>query len=274
MASLANAGAACLHDEPKLDHGVAPSALPRVEILGVPISLVDRKELIMKVDDLLSGGKKGWISYVNIHSLNLAFAAPTLKRYFRNSLLNYCDGAGVQLGARILGRKIPEKLTLPDFFEDLCSLAEKKRYRFFFLGSSSESLASAIRAIRTLYPNLDIGGSHHGYFDRSNGIDIVRLINKVKPHILFVGMDMPVQEEWVQRNLPMLEVNVVWTGGGIFELLSGNRKRAPRWMSQNGLEWLYRLLQEPGRLWKRYLVGNPLFLYRIARQRMNRSIPE
>lgn len=259
---------------PVSEHSAARGAAPAFrafELLGVPVALVTKQELLRKVDDCLSEGTKGWISYLNIHALNQASEFPWLRDYLGGSLLNYCDGVGVQLGARFLGGHIPERLTLPDFIDDLCAYAEQRDLRFFFLGSTGESLTSSVKTIRAKYPRLQISGYHHGYFDRTNGIDVVRLINNSRPHILFVGMGMPEQEEWVLRNFSSLQVNLIWMCGGLFELLSGNRTRAPRWMAQSGLEWLYRLLQEPRRLWKRYLIGNPMFMVRILKQRMRRG---
>ena len=122
------------------------------------------------------------------------------------------------------------------------------------------------------YPDLRIVGTHHGYFDRTLGGEennhVIQMINSAKPNVLIVGFGMPFQERWLLENWEHVDANIFLTGGACLDYMSGRVRRAPRWMLDNGLEWLYRLLLEPVRLWKRYLIGNPLFLYRIAKQRM------
>ncbi|MBI2619122.1 MAG: WecB/TagA/CpsF family glycosyltransferase [Ignavibacteriales bacterium] len=243
------------------------------EIFGIPIALTRKEALIGVVDSLLRSGRKGWICYANVHTLNLALSYPWLRRFYRSALLNYCDGMGVKLGGRLLGIQIPERLTLPDFFDDLCRNAEERGYRLFFLGSSQESLKSCVQLLKSKFPRLLISGYHHGYFDHSDGIDVIAAIRRAKPHLLFVGMGVPAQEKWVLRNFSSLDASLIWMCGGVFELLCGARSRAPRWMTQYGLEWLYRLLQEPRRLWKRYLIGNPFFACRLMRQWLNQYLP-
>ncbi len=125
--------------------------------------------------------------------------------------------------------------------------------------------------LRERYPDLEISGVHHGYFDHSAGgaasEEVVEEINASAPDILLVGLGMPLQERWLMENIDRLDVGVALTGGAVFDYASGRLRRGPRLLTDNGFEWLARLLLEPRRLWRRYLLGNPLFLLRVLRQR-------
>jgi N-acetylglucosaminyldiphosphoundecaprenol N-acetyl-beta-D-mannosaminyltransferase len=126
--------------------------------------------------------------------------------------------------------------------------------------------------LKARYPDLRIVGTHHGYFDKTQGCAeneaVIEQINTVKPNILIVGFGMPLQERWLMENWDRIDANVALTGGAVFDYVSGELRRAPRWMTENGLEWLGRLIIEPRRLWKRYLIGNPIFLWRVLKQRL------
>ena len=131
---------------------------------------------------------------------------------------------------------------------------------------------SAAENLVRRFPRLRILGSHHGYFDQTTDSTdnqaLVGMINALKPDILVVGLGMPLQEKWLKENWESIEARVALTGGAGFDYVSGGLRRAPAWMRRIGLEWLGRLLIEPSRLWRRYLVGNPKFFWRVIRQRM------
>jgi N-acetylglucosaminyldiphosphoundecaprenol N-acetyl-beta-D-mannosaminyltransferase len=140
----------------------------------------------------------------------------------------------------------------------------------FFLGSRPGVAEQAVAIMTKRYPRLAIVGWHHGYFDKTGAESnrIVELVNSVKPNILFVGFGMPAQEQWIGRNFAALHANAILPCGSMIDYAAGKKNLAPFWMSNNGMEWLYRLFQEPGRLWKRYLLGNPVFMIRIIVQRL------
>ena len=187
----------------------------------------------------------------------------------------FCDGAGVILGARLLGKRIPERITYADWYWQLASLAEQKGYSFFLLGAQPGVAARAAEKLHEKYPQLRIAGIHDGYFDMSAGSEdtagLIRQINAAAPDILTVGMGMPLQERWLCENWDQLETHIALTGGAVFDYISGELQRPPRWMTDNGFEWLGRMLIEPGRLWSRYLVGNPQFFWRVLKARFGAS---
>jgi N-acetylglucosaminyldiphosphoundecaprenol N-acetyl-beta-D-mannosaminyltransferase len=186
--------------------------------------------------------------------------------------LVFCDGAGVMLGARLLGHHIPERITYADWIWQLAEFAEPRGFTFFFLGARPGVADKAAASLKARYPALRVVGTHHGYFDKTPGSAeneaVIEQINAVKPNILIVGFGMPLQERWLRDNWDHIDANVALTGGAVFDYVSGELQRAPRWMTDNGLEWLGRLLIEPRRLWKRYLIGNPLFIWRVLKQRL------
>ncbi len=243
-----------------------------VEILGVPVTPLRVADLHAWMDARLQSNQRAVIPNVNAHALNLAYAHPWLRDFFRRAPLVFCDGAGVILAARILGRRIPERITYADWMWQLAEHASARAYRLYFLGARPGVAEEAARALTRRFPALQVVGCQHGFFDRSPGSPengrIVAEINRLNVDILVLGMGMPLQERWLMENWPNLTARLGLTGGAVFDYISGRVRRAPDWMNRRGLEWLGRLWIEPARLWQRYLIGNPLFLLRVFAQRL------
>jgi N-acetylglucosaminyldiphosphoundecaprenol N-acetyl-beta-D-mannosaminyltransferase len=239
-----------------------------LEVLGVPVHAVTRAHLTDLLCQVLQSDARGWFSYVNVHAVNLAQQYPQFLSFLQTSLVNYCDGEGVRLGARILGTRLPERIVMTEWVEDVFRLAQERGFRIFLLGGSEEIVTRASRAMAVRYPQARISGHHHGFLTSEGSEHVVDTINRSGTDILIVGMGMPLQEEWIVEHFDRLNIRVALNAGSCFEYLAGAKRRCPRWMGEHGLEWLFRLIQEPGRLWKRYLLGNPLFLTRILRERV------
>jgi len=241
-------------------------------MLGVPVTPLRVAELHAWMDARLAAGERTEILNVNVHALNLAYRQPWLRAYLRRAPLVFCDGAGVILGARILGRHIPERITYADWMWQLAEHAAGQGYRLYFLGAQPGVAESAAQALQARFPTLKVVGCRDGYFDRTHGSpeneQVVAEINRLKVDILILGMGMPLQERWLLENWPALTARIGLTGGAVFDYLSGRVKRAPDWMNRRSLEWLGRLWIEPARLWRRYLFGNPPFLLRVLAQRL------
>jgi N-acetylglucosaminyldiphosphoundecaprenol N-acetyl-beta-D-mannosaminyltransferase len=183
----------------------------------------------------------------------------------------FCDGYGVVLGARILGARIPARITYAEWMWSLSALCEEQGFSCFFLGAKEGIAAQAARKLQAAYPGLKIVGVRNGFFQMSGPENdaVVDQINKARPDILVLGLGMPIQERWLWENWGGIDAHVALTGGACFDFVSGAVKRAPRWMADNGLEWLYRLVLEPRRMFSRYVIGNPFFLWRVIRQRIS-----
>ena len=237
-------------------------------VLGVRIDCLRRPELMDGVVQAIRRRRMQTILYVNAHCMNVQYRDPAYQDILADADIVYCDGAGVLLAAHLTGQSIPERMTGADWIEDLCRTAEEHHLSLSFLGGSTEAVHGAASALRTRYPNLRIVGERAGYDLAPNTVDA---INEQRPDILLVGMGVPRQEKWIARHRAELDVPVVWAVGGLFDVVSGRVARGPRCMTQHGLEWLCRLVIEPRRLWRRYVLGNPRFFWRVLTGQIPRS---
>lgn len=237
-----------------------------IVLLGVKIDNFTSKQLLEAFVDALKHNEKKIISYVNIHAVNLAYRNKRFKTFINCSDVVFCDGFGVKYAVCFVYKQRIDRYTPPDFIGEVCDLAIKHKKNVFLLGGRQGVSASAARRLVEKYHGVCID-SYHGYFDKK--IDsaenkyVIQKINNHKTDILIVGFGMPLQEDWIEQNRDKLNVKIFFPAGAIFDYISGDIRRAPRWMTENGLEWLGRLIFEPGRLWKRYIIGNPLFLWRL-----------
>jgi N-acetylglucosaminyldiphosphoundecaprenol N-acetyl-beta-D-mannosaminyltransferase len=230
------------------------------DLLGVRIDCLRRPELMDRVAQAIRRRRMQTILYVNAHCMNVQYRDRAYQDILAHADIVYCDGTGVLLAARLTGQTIPERMTGADWIEDLCRTAVEFDLSLYLFGGAPEAVHGAAEALRRRYPAIRIVGEKGGY---EVGSDIVDAINEQHPDILLVGMGTPRQEKWIARHRPALDVPVVWAVGGLFDFVSGRIPRGPRWMTQHGLEWLCRLVVEPHRLWRRYLLGNPRFLWRV-----------
>ena len=233
------------------------------------------EELHAEIGGCIRGGEHALVLNANAHCLNLAHDDEGLRGFLNEARVVFCDGAGVVLAARILGGCIPGRITYADWIWQLAAFAAAEDFSLYFLGARPGVAEKAAAKLTGRYPGLEISGIHHGYFDQTPGSPhneaVLQEINSVRPDILIVGFGMPLQERWLMQNWGSLDAKVALTGGAVFDYVSGEVRRGPRVLTDNGFEWLARFLIEPRRLWERYLVGNPLFLWRVLLQRLRRT---
>lgn len=246
---------------------------PLINILGVQVHPLTVDQLHEELAQLIETDAHAEVLHVNVHGMNLSADNPWLRDYLNQAEIVFCDGAGIILGARILGQHIPERITYADWMWQLAEFAAARGYSFYFLGAKPGIAQTAADRMIERFPELKIAGVRDGYFNKDNGHPdneaVLADINAARPNILVVGMGMPMQERWLLDNWSRIDANIALTGGAVFDYISGDLKRAPTWMTDNGLEWLGRLLIEPRRLWQRYIVGNPVFLARVIRERLH-----
>jgi N-acetylglucosaminyldiphosphoundecaprenol N-acetyl-beta-D-mannosaminyltransferase len=247
----------------------------RVEVLGVGVDPLTVEGLHERIERLIRWRSRGLVLNANVHCLNLCYEDPELRGFLNGADVVFCDGAGVMLAARLLGGRIPERITYADWAWQLASFAEAQGFSVYLLGARPGVAEEAARRLEARYPDLKIIGVRHGFFDHDTHSPeneaIVEEINGARPDILLVGLGMPLQEHWLMKNRDRLNAGVALTGGAVFDYVSGKVRRGPCVLTDNGFEWLARLYQEPRRLWRRYLLGNPLFLLRVLRQRLVRK---
>jgi exopolysaccharide biosynthesis WecB/TagA/CpsF family protein len=179
----------------------------------------------------------------------------------------YPDGIGVRLAAQMFGDGVEENINGTDLFPLLCQRLAGTSHGIFLLGAR-EGLAEKVAENMTeRYPGITFAGCQHGYFTAENEDEVINKINASGASVLLVALGAPQQELWLARNRDRLNVRILMGVGGLFDYYSGRIERAPVWIREIGLEWVWRLLQEPGRMWRRYVIGNPLFLYRVWQQK-------
>lgn len=239
----------------------------QILISKVPVNTLSIEELIEYVNQSINHQNKTIISYVNVHAINLAQSNSSFLNFLRQSDIVYCDGFGVRIGAKILGLVPPPRYTLPDFIDRLIAVCIKLNKGIYILGSKPGVAYKAAQNLVKNNPGLVICGTGHGYFDKSfdslENKQVISNINRASPAILFVGFGMPTQELWIKENLSNLYPTIIFPVGAMIDYVAGEINRSPKWMTDHGFEWLGRLIIEPRRLWKRYLVGIPLFFVRI-----------
>ncbi|MCK9431345.1 MAG: WecB/TagA/CpsF family glycosyltransferase [Candidatus Omnitrophica bacterium] len=241
----------------------------KTDFLGVQVEMITCEGLIDKVVEFAFSAKHRMITYFNADCSNIAFQDTDYRRILNSLDIVYADGMSVVWGSRFLGRGVPERVNILDFSEKIFNRLAAEKIKAYFLGSSEKIVYGVVEKLKTKFPSINIAGFHHGYFTALEEENIIAEINRLKPDILFVCMGVPKQEKWAFEHLKNLEVGLCWvTGSGMFDNFSGFKSSAPRWMGKVGLEWFYRLASEPRRLWKRYLIGNPFFIYRLMKYKI------
>jgi N-acetylglucosaminyldiphosphoundecaprenol N-acetyl-beta-D-mannosaminyltransferase len=256
-----------------LDAGALNVPRPASSIFDIPIDLAQPAELLRTISGWASERATRRVMYVNAHVVNQSRVTPGLGDALGRADLVYCDGYGVRLAARVLDMPVPHRMTGADWIWGLATLCELGGQSVYLLGSEPPIAREAAAKLKRWYPRLDVVGSHHGYFelDSPHNERVIEDINAGRPHIVLVGMGTPKQELWVDRYADRLDGSIVWTVGALFDYVSGHMPRAPGWLADNGLEWIFRLAVEPRRMWRRYLLGNPVFLSRVLSESRNRG---
>ena len=237
-----------------------------VNLLGLPVGAYTMATLLIRLQELLAAPGCAAAYGINAYVLNLIYQHPDYLEGLHRADCLYADGASMRLAARVLGSRIPEKLTTSDVWPPLCELAVVRSYRFFLLGGEPGLAARARARALQQYPQLQIAGVYPGYFEIEDD-SVIAAINAARPDILWVGMGDPRQVVWTEKWRRHLQVGLVLTCGGMFKIVAGELARLPEHWRRRGFEWLYRLWQEP-RTWRRYLLGLPLFGLRVLGQRL------
>lgn len=237
----------------------------RQTIINSYVDSLSMEETLEKIDNIILTGRPAQHTVINAHKINLMEKDEELRRIVNSCPIINADGASIILASKIMGSPLKERVAGIDLFLNLLSLSEKRGYRIFLLGAREDSVVKAKSKIIESHPRIQIAGYHNGYFDQQEEPEIVDQISRSNSDILFVAFSSPMKERWINRNLSRLNVSFAMGVGGSFDVVAGITSRAPKWAQRMGLEWLVRLVQEPRRLWKRYLIGNIKFLWLTAK---------
>jgi len=223
-------------------------------LLGARVDGLNMREAVKKIASLVEGdGGPGMVVTLNPELLFRAQYERELLAVINRAKLVTADGVGIVWACRVAGYPVPERVTGIDLMMELLKKAAGRGWRLFMLGARPGVAEEAADKLRRRYPGLQVAGTHHGYFQPAEDIEIVNMIRRVHPDLLFVAMGAPRQEVWIDRYLKELGVKVAIGVGGSFDVIAGRSRRAPVWMQKLHLEWLGRLLMEPWR-WRRMLV--------------------
>lgn len=217
------------------------------ELFGLSFYDCSLPELLEVLEDKIEKKEKTHVITANPEILARGFQEEELNKVLKEAEIVVADGIGVVMASRFLGEAISHRLPGVEIGEALMMQAEEKEWRFYFLGGREEVVEEAVKELKEKYPHLEIGGFHHGYFG-DNDEEVIKDINRASPDILFVGLGSPRQEYWIKENRERINALVMMGVGGSFDVWSGTKKRAPRWIRKLNLEWAYRIICEPQRL--------------------------
>jgi N-acetylglucosaminyldiphosphoundecaprenol N-acetyl-beta-D-mannosaminyltransferase len=244
----------------------------RINIASTPIDCYSFDEVVdIIIDRAMSELLPAYVVTPNAQHINNLQTDPLFQEIYRHAFLSVPDGVPLLWAAKFLQTPLKGRVNGTDLFEKICEEGATKPLRIFFLGGRPQAAETAAEILEQRYPGLKIVGTYCPPFGfESDSIETAKINQKIldaTPNILFVGLGSPKQEKWIYANYQQLKVPVSIAIGVSFELVAGMVKRAPVWMQNSGLEWLFRLIVEPGRLWKRYVVGNPRFVWLVLQQR-------
>lgn len=246
-------------------------APPEFSIFGVRIVNTTMDEAVDWIIDRARGGEVSPVAFVNPDCLNIAWRDAAYRVALAAASRVLPDGIGVHLACRILDTPLLANVNGTDLFPLLCEKAAAEGVPVFLLGARPGVAEAAAKKMAGRFPGLLVAGVRDGYFSHEEEAGLLEEINRSGARVLLVAMGAPRQELWLHERRDRLSPPVRMGVGGLFDFYSGRVRRAPQWMRDVGLEWVYRLMQEPGRMWRRYVVGNPLFLARVLREARRRK---
>lgn len=233
--------------------------MKRIEFLKAPMDIATMQETVSFIESRIE--QKQFLQHVvvNVAKIVNMQKDPVLAESVKACEVINIDGMGVVFGARFLGHNVPERVAGVDLFHELLAMSAKRDFPVFLLGATDEVVSKTVCKVKAQNPNLNIAGYNDGYFwDDEEAV--VTKIRESGAKLLFVAITSPKKENFINKWQDKLGVDFVMGVGGTFDVVAGKVKRAPQWMQKAGLEWLYRVIQEPGRMWKRYLKTNTKFL--------------
>ncbi|WP_157456734.1 WecB/TagA/CpsF family glycosyltransferase [Carnobacterium maltaromaticum] len=236
----------------------------RIQLLGSQLDSLTMNETLEVIDTLIKNRIPIQHVVINASKINLMGKNEWLKTIINDCPLINADGQSIVWAGRFLGYKIPERVAGIDLFDKLVEKAAGDGLRVYYFGGEETVVRKVIQVHQELYPQLKIAGFRNGYFKESESSVIAQEISASKADILFVAFSSPKKEFWIHKYKEQMNIPFSMGVGGSFDVIAGKTKRAPRWMQKLGLEWFYRFIQEPRRMFKRYIIGNILFLKLVA----------
>ena len=247
----------------------------KYRIFGIEINNLTMTQAVEKIISSAQGSEKQSFAFVNADCLNRATHNAAYGRVLSRQSMVFADGSGIRMAGLMRGINIVGNVNGTDMFPLLCKEASEKGLSIFLLGSAPGVADTVAKNMMQQFPALKIAGTQDGYFKAEETEQVINAINASSADILFVAMGAPRQEMWIETNHARLSSSVAIGVGGLFDFYSDRISRAPLWLRETGFEWIWRFLQEPSRMWRRYFIGNPLFLFRCWREQVQiKSTPK
>jgi N-acetylglucosaminyldiphosphoundecaprenol N-acetyl-beta-D-mannosaminyltransferase len=247
----------------------------KINICNVIVDNISMQETLGAIEDLITRGDPCYISSTNVDMVVRCNRDPQFARHYAEGILSLADGVPLMWAAKFLGTPLKEKVSGSDLVPKVCELANRRGYKVFFLGGRPGAAETAKNKLQEILKDLKVVGVYAPPFgfekDEAELKKISWMVKEAKPDILFVGLGAPKQERWIKQYHREVGVPVSMGVGVTFEFIAGIVRRAPKWMQSAGLEWLWRLVMEPRRLWKRYLVDDMQFFGLLLQQKMERE---
>lgn len=240
--------------------------MARINLMGCPIDCLDMEQTMARIEHHVRERKPCQHVVVNVAKFVEMRKDPLLRKIITECDIINADGMPVVWASKILGQPLPERVAGVDLFQHLVRLCAEKGYRPFFFGAREWVVQKVVSEFSERHPGLKIAGYRNGYFSEEKEPEIAEMIRNSSAHMLFVGFSSPMKEKFLEKWMPMMQVPFCMGVGGSFDVVAGKTKRAPMWMQKKGLEWLFRIYQEPRRMWKRYAKTNPVFVWMVLKE--------
>ncbi len=248
--------------------------MSRIEVMGCPVDALDMEQTIQEVERYIKQRKLCQHVVINVSKFVAMQKDPNLKMIINACDIINADGMPMVWVSKLFKQSLSSRVAGVDLFQALINLCHKKGYRPFFFGARECAVTTMVETFLHKYPDLEVAGYRNGYFSEHEEAEIAEMIKQSGADMLFVGFSSPMKEYFLNKWMPVMQVPFCMGVGGSFDIVAGKTKRAPLWMQNTGLEWLYRIIQEPKRMWKRYAQTNPVFILMVLRELVRRDIKQ
>lgn len=252
--------------------------MDRVEIFNLTVDNITFAEAVSRIIELVEENRKGYVVTANVDHVVRLEKDDEFRLAYDKAALVVTDGMPIVISSRLLGKPIKERITGADLFPALSAVAAEKGFSVFLLGGREGVAALASKKLKMKYPNLIVAGVYSPPFGFEKSDEecqkIIRLVNEAKPNLLFVGVGSPKQEKWTYKYIDELSINVAVCVGGAFDFVAGTVKRAPKFLQRLSLEWFWRLIHEPRRLFRRYIIRDSRFFVILIKELVKRKLGE
>ena len=250
-------------------------SLSRANVLGVGVHAINMDQAVATIDQAVRNHRKGYVCVTGVHGVMEAQSDGEFKGILNNSLLTTPDGMPMVWVGRLQGFRDMDRVYGPDLMLEVCRLSEERGYTHFFYGGKEGTAEKLACVLHKRYPSLNVVGLHTPPFRPLNRAEEHALrehVTKTRPDFVWVGLSTPKQERFMADHIGELDCTLMLGVGAAFDIHTGVTKDAPLWMKRAGLQWFHRLLQEPSRLWRRYLLNNPKFIFKITLELLTRRL--